>query len=189
MRKKEVLNALIEQNSYKNYLEIGLLTGVNFRGINCLNKTGVDPASKYEDENVFIDTSDSFFDMKDLNEIPDFDIVFIDGDHTAEQVEKDIFNAWNSLTAKGVIVLHDINPPTEESQLVPKVSSPWKGTVWRAFVGFMAKHLEIKAYTTTDDTSLGFIWKSKHKVKFGFIDNETTYEEFDSKRKEMLRIQ
>ena len=85
--------------------------------------------------------------------------------------------------------MHDINPPTYNSQLVPRHSTPWKGDVWRAFVGFIQKYPKIKAYTTNHDTGIGWIWKSGHKVNLGFIESEITYQEFDKKRVELLKIQ
>jgi predicted O-methyltransferase YrrM len=51
-------------------------------------------------------TSDSFFQSnKDY-----FDLFFIDGDHTALQVFKDIENSLKWLNDNGCIVLHDICP-------------------------------------------------------------------------------
>jgi hypothetical protein len=84
--------------------------------------------------------------------------------------------------------LHDINPPTEESQEVPKVSSPWKGTVWRAFVGFRKKYPDIKAYTLSKtDTGLGVIEYSDKKVDTGF-SSKILYKTFDGKREDYLGI-
>jgi predicted O-methyltransferase YrrM len=176
MNRTRLINSLIKEHGFKSYLEIGLGNGANFKSIMECAKVGIDP-----NKNT---TSDLFFESNKDS----FDLIFIDGDHTSEQVEKDIVNAWNHLKKGGAILIHDINPPTKESQEVPKVSSPWKGTVWRAFVGFMNKYPKIRAYTTKHDTGIGWIWKSRHKVDFGFIEKEMTYEEFDKNRYELLRI-
>jgi predicted O-methyltransferase YrrM len=192
MNRTQLINSLIKEHGFKSYLEIGLGKGINFLKIDNpleFNKVGVEPNINFKiedfpDYTVIKADSDYFFDKFDYK----FDLIFIDGYHTAEQVEKDIVNSWSRLNKGGVILLHDINPPTKESQEVPKVSSPWKGTVWRAFVGFMNKYPKIKAYTTNHDTGIGWIWKSKHKVDFGFIEEEMTYEEFDANRGELLRV-
>jgi hypothetical protein len=186
MKRHELINKLIQDHGFKTYLEIGLGDGRNFAKIKCEQKVGVDPnADGVWDKDVIITIeSDEFFQYDNHK----FDIIFIDGLHTAEQVEKDIVNSWNCLNKGGIILLHDINPPTKESQMVPKVSSPWKGDVWRAFVGFMAKYTKINAYTTLDDTGIGWIHKSRHKVELGFIDHDTTYEKFDSMRDGYLDI-
>jgi hypothetical protein len=186
MKRHELINKLIQDNGFKTYLEIGLGDGRNFAKIKCEQKVGVDPnADGVWDKDVIITMeSDEFFQYDNQR----FDLIFIDGLHTAEQVERDIVNSWNCLNKGGIILLHDINPPTKESQMVPKVSSPWKGDVWRAFGGFMAKYVKVQAYTTLDDTGIGWIHKSRHKVELGFIDHETTYEKFDSMRDYYLNI-
>ena len=171
MKRYDVINQLIKERGYTSYLEIGVSTGKNFNRIKCDEKIGVEPTRDGVD-------SDKFFESNEQK----FDIIFIDGLHTAEQVEKDIINSWNSLNPKGIIILHDVNPKTKESQLVPKVSIPWKGDVWRAFYGFMKAYPKINSYYTDQDTGLGFIEKSRHKVSEGFIESEMTYEEFDKLR-------
>jgi hypothetical protein len=191
MKRHELINKLIQDNGFKTYLEIGLGDGRNFAKIKCEQKAGVDPNAAgvgiMQEFSVAVisEESDYFFKYAADHK---FDIIFIDGLHTAEQVERDIVNSWNCLNKGGIILLHDINPPTKESQMVPKVSSPWKGDVWRAFGGFMAKYVKVQAYTTLDDTGIGWIHKSRHKVELGFIDSETTYEKFDSMRDYYLNI-
>jgi len=163
--------------------------GVNFKNIVCDLKDGVDPNPIFKDNLLdsgffYKETSDEFFDKNTMK----YNLIFIDGLHTSDQVEKDIVNAWNCVNKGGIILLHDINPPTYESQLVPRHSTPWKGDVWRAFIGFMNKYPKIKAYTTNHDTGIGWIWKSGHKINLGFIESEMTYKEFDKNRNELLRL-
>ena len=68
-----------------------------------------------------------------------FDVIFIDGLHMAEQVGQDIQNALRYIKDSGFIVLHDCNPPTEYHaredyyyRLSP-ARQYWNGTVWKAF--------------------------------------------------------
>ena len=173
-----VINELIQKYGFKKYLEIGLGNMANYKAIKCDYKEGVDP--NYEPNPL---TSDDFFAKTKER----FDIIFIDGDHTAEQVEKDIFNSWYRLAVGGVMLLHDIYPLTKESTNVPKTSSPWKGDCYKAFVGFIQAYPKINTYTTLDDTGLGFIWKSRNKVELGFTA-DISWEDFDANRKELLKI-
>lgn len=43
MQRWDIINALIEKNNYKSYLEIGYYKGWSFDQVNCENKTAVDP--------------------------------------------------------------------------------------------------------------------------------------------------
>lgn len=182
MRRFDYINKLIRERKYSSYLEIGVDKGTAFRRVQCRKKTGVDPNCVVQ--GIFKKTSDDFFGGTDEK----FDIIFIDGLHTAEQVEKDIVNGMAHLNKGGVLVLHDINPPTEESQEVPKVSSPWKGTVWRAMVGFIKKYPDVKAFTLAKtDTGLGVIEWTDMELETGFI-TKIKYATFDKDRKKYLNI-
>lgn len=91
-------------------------------------------------------TSDDFFkQIKNgsiLSEDIKFDVIFIDGLHLAEQVERDIKNSLNHIKNDGFIVLHDCNPPTEfhSRESFSYYMSPakyyWNGTTWKAFFKF-----------------------------------------------------
>ena len=62
-------------------------------------------------------TSNRFFSQLDQEKILykniRFDVIFIEGLHLAEQVDRDISNALRYLKDDGFIVLHDCNPPLE----------------------------------------------------------------------------
>lgn len=182
----QYFNTVIERNGYKSYLEIGIHAGECFLAVQCPFKVGVDPSPLVKLEGVRECTSDQFF--ASLPDDQKFDLIFIDGLHTAEQVEKDLVNSLRRLTREGMVCLHDINPPTEESQRVPRVSAPWKGTVWRAFVGFRQKYPRIASYTLSKiDTGLGVILRSEDDVLPGFIST-LSYQRFDENRQGLLGI-
>jgi len=64
-----------------------------------------------------------------------FDIIFIDGFHTEEQVLQDINNACRVLEKDGIIVVHDCMPPDAWHQRESSEYKPgenWNGTVWKA---------------------------------------------------------
>ncbi len=89
-------------------------------------------------------TSDAFFSALDRNDLLSseirFDLIFIDGLHLADQVDKDIQNALKYLKEDGFIVLHDCNPPTEwharedYSFYESPAGGLWNGTTWKAFL-------------------------------------------------------
>lgn len=66
-----------------------------------------------------------------------FDLIFIDGLHTAEQVKKDFENSLKVLAPNGFIVLHDCNPEKEEHTIVPrpKPTGHWNGDVYKFAIG------------------------------------------------------
>src|SRR5688500_11701548 len=90
MTRTELINYIIKKQGYSTYLEIGIGTGKNFEAIKCRLKVGVDPAIEYKKGKLYNETSDSFFAKNNGG----YDIIFIDGLHHADQVRKDIINAW-----------------------------------------------------------------------------------------------
>lgn len=67
----------------------------------------------YKDKiNIKIMNSDDFFNLlKKINIKLEFDVIFIDGLHTYEQVVKDINNSKKCLAKDGIIALHDYTLP------------------------------------------------------------------------------
>jgi hypothetical protein len=115
MKRFDIINLFIEKYKYKKYVEIGTQHNASFNRIN-IEKVGVDPDPKSNP--TFCMTSDQFF--KGLSKGVKHDIYFVDGDHTGEQVYKDVLNALNHLTENGTIICHDCNPQKEIEQRVPR---------------------------------------------------------------------
>ena len=143
----DVINYLLSSLKREtNYLEIGVRNPEdNFNKINSKTKYSVDPGLEFKANPVdFKLTSDGFFHELDqgkiLNKEMKFDVIFIDGLHSAEQVDKDIINAIRYIKNDGFIVLHDCNPPTEfharesHQYRISPAMSQWNGTVWKAFL-------------------------------------------------------
>lgn len=186
----QTINKIISDNGYESYLEIGLGDGANFINIKADSKIGVDPnvpnLRKEIIELVITERSDTFFE----NNNDKFDVIFIDGLHESEQVERDIVNAYKALNKGGVILLHDVNPPSEKAQRVPREQVQWTGDVWRAVVGFKSEYGDkIKIGYFDDPYGLFAIYKTgRYAVKEGFVNNKMTYQEFDKNKKEILGI-
>ena len=106
-----------------NYLEIGTASNLTFNSIPIIDKTGVDPDMG---GNVRL-TSDDFFKSQDKN----FDLIFIDGLHTYEQVKKDFINSLKVINKGGIIILDDMIPKNWREQQTPRVQSEWTGDVWK----------------------------------------------------------
>lgn len=124
-----VVNLLISKKQDPAYLEIGCASNDLFDSIPVLNKVGVDPSTG----GTIRMTSDDFFKQNNDH----FDIIFIDGLHTYQQVRNDVINAIKFLNKGGWIALHDMLPRDWTEHHVPAVSPtvsnkyPWTGDVWK----------------------------------------------------------
>ena len=143
--RSSVINKIISKNGLTNakYLEIGVWNGLTFKDINASFKDGVDPGQYCDSEYVnYKITSDDFF----KNHIKTkYDIIFIDGLHTAHQVSKDIFNSINNLNDGGWIILDDVFPHCEYEQerLNLKKVGAQTGDVWKAVYNILDTIIEI----------------------------------------------
>lgn len=146
-KRTEILNFLLSRTRGKTrYLEIGVRNpDDNFNHIIASEKYSVDPGVEFEENPVdFKMTSDEFFGLLSNNKVLSsdiqFDVIFIDGLHLAEQADKDISNSLRFIKSDGFIVVHDCNPPTEwharenfHYRNTP-ASGFWNGTTWKAFL-------------------------------------------------------
>ena len=169
----DVINFLLSSTNRENiYLEIGVRNPAdNFNKINAAIKYSVDPGLEFKENPVdFVLTSDQFFDQlregKILNKDIRFDVIFIDGLHTAEQVDRDIQNALDFIKDDGFIVLHDCNPPTEwharekhKYEISPAMQN-WNGTTWKGFMKWR-NNASLYSCTIDSDWGVGIISKSK----------------------------
>jgi hypothetical protein len=159
----DLLNHLADKYKLERYLEIGVQNpSINFDKIRVPFKIGIDPnpaanatICKTSDEffswlkqysgvshgpldNEVKRIKDNFVvsenvSNKTISLNAKFDLIFIDGLHTAEQVKKDFENALKILSPDGFIVLHDCNPEKEEHTIVPRPTERghWNGDVWK----------------------------------------------------------
>jgi len=180
MNRTDIINYYIAKTNAKSYLEIGISGGENFAKIICNNKVGVDP-SPTSPATIHL-TSDDFF-IENKNS---FDVIFIDGLHHADQVEKDILNSLNVLNDGGVIVCHDMKPETEDAQIIPYRGGEWNGDCWRAFVSLRQTRSDLEMFTIDCDQGVSVITQGKQDLLK--INEEMNYENFSKNKKEWLNL-
>jgi len=177
----DLIEYLIKKNNYKNYLEIGCDKNQLFSKVNISNKIGVDPVSGGNVRK----TSDDFFKENKSS----FDIVFIDGLHTYEQVKRDILNSVNFLLDEGIILVHDCMPDSLGKQAVPRYKMQWNGDVWKAIVDLrQQENLEI--YTCEIDQGIAIITKKKNTsiLKLDKPINKLKFKDYFNNYKKYMRV-
>ncbi len=92
----------------KTYVELGLHHGETWNKTTpfCKNSHGVDIVDNKVEGNVFIGTTDEFF--EDFNQ--EIDMAFIDADHSFDSCLRDFLNCHKRMARDGVILLHDTDP-------------------------------------------------------------------------------
>jgi len=184
----QIINILIDKIGAEHYLEIGLGDAYNFNSVSCKNKVSVDPCISDDSRNsnpTFKMTSDEFFAQNNQN----FDVIFIDGLHHADQVEKDINNSLRFLKKNGYIVCHDISPTSEAMQIVPQAQKEWTGDCWRAWVKIRSTNPNVYMFVVNADMGCGIIQKgSQSLLRLSMECSELTYEHLNVNRKLWLNL-
>lgn len=197
----EILNYLISVLDRDTvYLEIGVRNPEdNFNKINATKKFSVDPGIEYRENPVdFKMTSDAFFSSLSKGELLEptikFDVIFIDGLHLAEQVDRDIENAMKFIKEDGFVVLHDCNPPTqwharEEFAFgFTPAKGYWNGTTWKAFLKWRTNP-NIHSCCIDSDSGVGILTQ---KFPLGLATKTHNifyeYNVFDKNRKDYLNL-
>jgi hypothetical protein len=193
VKRYDIINYLIDKYKFINYLEIGVFQGENIRLVKAGYKDGVDPGAEgyVVPEVTYPMTSDDFFELIKDHEDIKYDVIFIDGLHHADQVDKDIANALKHVVEGGFVVLHDCNPISYEAQLVPRETIVWNGDVWKSFVKFKYSHPNFKTCVIDTDFGVGIIQKcSDYRGPFTPLIEEAIqkWEYFNNNKKELLNL-
>jgi SAM-dependent methyltransferase len=157
----DLINYFLTKTKTRNYLEIGLWTGGTFNQIHADIKDSVDPDVSKKAR--FVATSDIFFEKFAPTIQYKYDVIFIDGLHHTDQVDRDIYNSLKYLNEGGIIILHDCNPISEMRQRVPADFDIWKhgwnGDVWKSIYNFRKNnsHLKYNTFVIDSDEGLGVI--------------------------------
>ena len=171
IERKDVIRYFVSKNEYKSYLEIGLYGSQRtFDHINCQEKDSVDPNPGCNAK--FCMTSDQFFEYLDNGKLvkpSDFkwDIIFIDGDHYHETVDRDVPNALNHLSDGGTIVMHDCGYGEGITKANPRGTD-----VWKSWVKLRCTRPDLKMNVVNIDWGVGVIQRGDQEVW-----NDATLEE------------
>jgi hypothetical protein len=194
VKRWDLINYLIEQNQFLNYLEIGVNDGLCIRKIVAEHKDGVDPFPGSElggmevPEINYPISSDDFFIFIKGHDIK-YDVIFIDGLHHSTQVDKDILNSLNHLVDNGFIVLHDCNPPEYVNQVVPRISGTWNGDVWKSVAKIRCTQPNLSVDVVDTDWGVGIVRLGKQELYTKeSLDKCLDYNYFDNNREELLNI-
>lgn len=188
MNRTDIINSLIKTFGYRTYLEIGTQEGKNYDQIKCKDKTGVDPClqDKWNPDlkfkTTYIMTSDRFFKQNNKK----YDIIFIDGDHNAEQVYRDVFHSLIYLKNGGTIVLHDCNPISELRQIVPRSAKQWNGDVWKTWVKLRTLTKNFSMFVVDTDEGIGIIAPGSQQPLQ--LREKLTYKNLEINRKKWLNL-
>ncbi|MBN1130869.1 MAG: class I SAM-dependent methyltransferase [Chitinispirillaceae bacterium] len=175
MTRTGIVQAAIDAVTARRYLEIGVARGANFLRVKAPVKVAVDPFMAVPFSwivkrvvrnpsnilNRYVrTTSDRFF--QNLPGRRAFDVIFIDGLHTYEQSLRDVDNSLRHLSPKGIILLHDCNPPRSDSaaEHPPEretATIPWCGEVWKTIVHLRAISRDRSVQVIDCDLGVGIL--------------------------------
>jgi hypothetical protein len=186
----QIIQMFIDKYNYKSYLEIGIELAINYNSIICNYKVGIDPKPecKFLAQNILTMTSDEYFEMN--NKVGEkYDIIFVDGLHTREQLIKDIYNAMYILNPNGTIIVHDCNPENEDQQKVPRENrTVWTGDVWKGWLHFRLTTIDYKMYVIDCDYGVGVIQRDNFKLNWRHNEENIEYKNFQANKKEWLNL-
>lgn len=176
-----IINTLLQSINGTKYLEIGVEGGLCFPNINAEYKIGVDPDPR--SAATIKETSDKFFE----NNTEFFDVIFVDGLHLSDQVEKDVLNSLKILNDGGYIVCHDMLPWEEYMQRRERISGLWTGDCWKAWVKLRSERSDLTMYTVDTDSGCGIIQKGSQET-IDTNDIPLTYDNFLKYKQEWINI-
>lgn len=180
----QLLNYLVDKYKLDSYLEIGCQNKANnFNKIKARVKYCVDPDRNAKAD--FVGTSDSFF----ANVVGTWQLIFIDGDHTKEQVKRDFENSLKVLDeGNSFIVLHDTLPENEQGTLVPRQTKMWWGNVYQ-FAMTLGTYQDIDYRTVNIDQGCTVIWRGQMNGPYINLKNQQpNWETYVNHRVKFLRV-
>ena len=188
MNRISVIQMLINKLSMEKpvtYLEIGSAAGMTLFKIKAKRKIAVDLRLDYKktkkikwmfknicniNNRYYKTTSNKFFEKQtDVLLKHGLDVVFIDGLHTYRQSLEDVQNALKFLNERGVIVMHDCNPPSEAAAYptdslehavslnLPGWTGQWCGDVWKTICYLRSIEKDLRVFVLDCDYGLGII--------------------------------
>ena len=181
MQRDRVLQGFLDLFKTARYLEIGVDAGVTFHALGASHRVAVDPQFRFDVPEPRVTPtreyhevpSDVYFGSRSFD-APKFDVIYLDGLHTFEQILRDLLNAIECLADEGVIVIDDVLPTTFTSSLpneddvvmiralVPSEAADesWMGDVYRV-VFFVATFMQGWQFATIQENHGQLVmWRS-----------------------------
>mmetsp|Transcript_19905 Transcript_19905/g.38719 ORF Transcript_19905/g.38719 Transcript_19905/m.38719 type:complete len:896 (-) Transcript_19905:8-2695(-) len=176
----DLINTLSGVLRAESYLEVGVRDGSNFYKVDVPRKLAVDHRFPWlvDGYNIHHETSDAFFQNLAVADAAaaaaasggggggeKFDMIFINGDHHARQVYKDILNALDRLAEGGLVICHDMNPQSFRKQSEPyKGRGAWNGAAWKAWVMLRTSRPDLRMAVIDMDEGCGIIAVGRQEV-------------------------
>ena len=168
--RNRIVQAVLNLFDEPAYLEIGVNKGMTFNALTAKTKVAVDPKFLFDTQAVSQEvpgtsfhetTSDDYFGNIATRDTA-FDVIYLDGLHTAEQTIRDLINAISFLKPNGVIIIDDVFPSSyvaslpnrRETRLIRQASGDtagaWMGDVYR-LVFFVETFCQQFSYCTVNN--------------------------------------
>jgi hypothetical protein len=163
MQKYEIVNALINRNHYRRYLEICTpTTGQRFSriqhaGLYWRHRLMYVCPPGFQDGSEITFRSESIQISHLLDQSVPYDIIFIDPYHNFECSLRDLESALAILRPDGTLVVHDCCPPARELAGPSYRPGSWFGVTYCAFIEFVQSHTDLVYYTVDTDCGCGVV--------------------------------
>lgn len=177
----DVVQGILDLYDRPAYLEVGVNAGETFHALRARHKVAVDPTFLFD-----VDAARRADPDADYHEVPSdeyfgsiiapgtfFDVIYLDGLHTFEQTLRDLVNALDHLTPKGVVVIDDVRPPSylaslpdranyfEVRNVVRVTDKSWMGDVYR-LVWFIDTFFQGLTYrTVANNHGQSVVWRQR----------------------------
>jgi hypothetical protein len=181
MTRHEVVQGLLALFEAPRYLEIGVAKGVTFHAVRAAEKVAVDPRFGFDvaeaaranpTARYFQVTSDHYF-GRIVGTDERFDVIYLDGLHTAEQTLRDLLNALEFLKPDGIIVIDDVKPVTALAAIPDRATfarvraylgsreKAWMGDVYKV-VWFIDTFLQQLSWrTVAENHGQAVVWRKR----------------------------
>ena len=185
-----IVQSVLDLFDAPSYLEVGVNQGKTFNSLSASAKVAVDPKFLFDyqalakpDVRFHEITSDAYFGSAEA--VGDrFDVIYLDGLHTAEQTTRDLINAISFLKPGGVIIIDDVFPSSYPAALPDRnhtrilraatrdPAGAWMGDVYRV-VFFVETFCQQFSYATvTDNHGQLVMWQEPRQ----YVANRTIAE-------------
>ncbi|GJE60029.1 hypothetical protein MPOCJGCO_2138 [Methylobacterium trifolii] len=183
MLRSDVINQFLKLYDDPDYLEVGVDEGTTFFAVDAPRKVAVDPEFKFalppDPERAKGCTfhpvpSDSYFAQDPGRR---YDLIFLDGLHTFEQILKDFTNALACIKDDGIIIVDDVIPSSYHASLpdlalsfelrrrIGQQDGDWMGDVYK-IVFLIESYFQSHSFATVaENHGQLIVWKERRPAE------------------------